>query len=124
MTQLQWIWVNLLYFFLSKEMLESLSTFQFVLVARTAYGRPPFFETRKHLEDRCNFKGNFILSALDNKHLLLRFPLHDDYLKLLLYETLYVHGKLFQFFKWTDDFTPGSDPTVIPIWIEFPVIPH
>lgn len=76
-----------------------------------------------HLFNRCGFKEDFLISPLDNRHLLLRFRNYDDYLHLLLWESLYVHGRIFKFIKWTMDFSPFADSHVLPVWIALPGLP-
>ncbi|MQM00440.1 hypothetical protein Taro_033174 [Colocasia esculenta] len=68
-------------FFSKEEMEASLKPFLFSVVAKTTYGRPAFPEIRSHLVSRCDIKEPFVISAMDNLHLLLRFKCQDDYLK-------------------------------------------
>lgn len=110
-------------FFSADEISASLKPFDFSLVARTPYGRPAFPMIRAHLSQRCAFREDFIISALDTRHLLLRFRNHEDYLKLLLKESLFVHGRLFRFFKWTMSFSPLEDSPILPVWISLPGLP-
>ncbi|MQL90187.1 hypothetical protein Taro_022775 [Colocasia esculenta] len=110
-------------FFSKEEMEASLKLFLFSVIAKTTFGRPAFPEIHSHLVSRCDIKEPFVISAMDNMHLLLRFKCQDDYLKVLLRESIYVQGKLFQFFKWTPLFKPSENPTVVPVWVEFPELP-
>lgn len=110
-------------FFSGEELAASMVPFAFALVARTIQGRPAFPDIRAHLHNRCRLKDDFVISALDSKHLLLRFRNQDDYLQLLLREHLYVHGRLFRFFKWSMQFSPNADSSVLPVWISFPGLP-
>ncbi|MQM21770.1 hypothetical protein Taro_054816 [Colocasia esculenta] len=71
----------------------SLKPFLFSVVAKTAYGRPATPDIRSHLASRCNLKDTFLISTLDNVHLLLRFKCQDDYLRVLLRESLLGHAK-------------------------------
>ncbi|MQL95976.1 hypothetical protein Taro_028647, partial [Colocasia esculenta] len=68
-------------FFSREEMDASLVPFKFSVVAKTTYGCPPIPEIRSHLTARCSIKDPFLISALDNWHLLLRFKSQDDYLR-------------------------------------------
>ncbi|MQM07683.1 hypothetical protein Taro_040524 [Colocasia esculenta] len=110
-------------FFSKEEMEASLKPFLYSVVAKTAYGRPAFPEIHSHLTSRCDIKEPFVISAMDNLHLLLRFKCQDDYLKVLLREFIYVQGKLFMFFKWTPLFKPSEEPTIVPVWVEFLELP-
>lgn len=42
---------------------------------------------------------------------------------MLLKDDLYVKGKLFRFFKWTMKFRPDEEPSIVPVWVEFPGLP-
>ncbi|MQM22504.1 hypothetical protein Taro_055557, partial [Colocasia esculenta] len=79
-------------FFSLEEIHGSCAPLEFALVARTPQGRPAFQDIRNHLSQRFNFKKDFMISALDSRHLLLRFQVEEDYLALLLRESLYVQG--------------------------------
>ncbi|MQL97884.1 hypothetical protein Taro_030581 [Colocasia esculenta] len=109
-------------FFSREEMEVSLVPFKFSVVAKTAYGRPPIPEICSHLISRCGIKDSFLISALANWHLLLRFKSQDDYLRVLLRESLHVQGKLFRFFKWSPLFKLSEEPSIIPVWIDFPAL--
>lgn len=64
-----------------------------------------------------------MLSALDNRHLLLRFQNEEDFLLVLLKESLYVMGRPFFFSKWHVRFSPTEDSHVVPVWVEMPSLP-
>ncbi|MQM04053.1 hypothetical protein Taro_036847, partial [Colocasia esculenta] len=63
------------------------------------------------------------MSALDSKHLLIRFQNKSDYLQVLLKETLQVQGRPFRFFRWSIDFSPHEDSPIVPVWLELPGLP-
>ncbi|MQM03972.1 hypothetical protein Taro_036764 [Colocasia esculenta] len=110
-------------FFSKDEMDASLIPFQFSVVTKMAYGRPAILEIRSHLSSRCSLKDSFLISALDNWHLLLWFKCKDDYLRVLLRESLYVQGKLFKIFNWTAFFKLSEEPSTVLVWVEFPALP-
>lgn len=55
--------------------------------------------------------------------MLLRFQNREDYLQVLLKESLFIHGRPFWFSKWTLNFSPDEDSPVVPVWIELPGLP-
>lgn len=55
--------------------------------------------------------------------MLLRFYNREDYLLVLLKESLFIHGKPFWFSKWTMNFCPDEDSPIVPVWLEFPGLP-
>ncbi|MQL88321.1 hypothetical protein Taro_020879 [Colocasia esculenta] len=72
---------------------------------------------------RLHFSQDFIMSALDSKHLLIRFQNKSDYLQVLLKETLQVQGRPFRFFRWSIDFSPHEDSPIVLVWLELPGLP-
>ncbi|MQM00046.1 hypothetical protein Taro_032778 [Colocasia esculenta] len=110
-------------FFTLEEITTSCKPLQSSVIARTAQGRPPFSDIRAHLVQRFKLQQDFMISALDNRHLLIRFQNNDDFLKVLLKETMYVQGRLFRFFRWSFEFRPDEDSPVISVWLELPHLP-
>ncbi|MQM14809.1 hypothetical protein Taro_047744 [Colocasia esculenta] len=110
-------------FFSLEEVRISCAPFNLAIIACTPVGRPSFQEIRVHLAQRFSFVKDFIISALDGRHLLLRFQDKEDYLKVLLKDTLFVKGYLFRFFQWSMDFSPDEDSSLIPVWVEMPGLP-
>ncbi|MQM11500.1 hypothetical protein Taro_044402, partial [Colocasia esculenta] len=60
-------------FFSADEIAATLKPLQFAIVAKPPYGRPPFQEIKHLLQQRLNLGHDFIIAAMDNHHLLLRF---------------------------------------------------
>ena len=60
-----------------------------------------------------------------SKFLTLRsiptFP--EDYIKLWLKDATYIKDSLFRFVKWSADFKSGAEPSIVPMWIQFPNLP-
>lgn len=110
-------------FFSPDEINTSCRPFDNAIVAKTPAGRPPYHDIRAHLMQRFRFKRDFTLSALDGRHMLLRFQDHEDYLQVLLKDSLFIHGKPFWFSKWTLNFRPDEDSPVVPVWMDFPGLP-
>ncbi|MQL84301.1 hypothetical protein Taro_016810 [Colocasia esculenta] len=110
-------------FFSLEEVRLSCTPLKHAIIARTPVGRPSFQDIRLHLAQRFGFVKEFIISALDGRHLLLRFQDKEDYLKVLLKDMLFVKGYLFRFFQWSMDFSPDEDSSIVPMWVEMPGLP-
>lgn len=82
-------------FFTPEEINLSCKLLEHAIVAKTPLGRPAFQDIRLHFVQRFQLKQDFLLSALDGRHLLMRFQNEEDYLQVLLKESLYVKGKPF-----------------------------
>ncbi|KAF8369557.1 hypothetical protein HHK36_032420 [Tetracentron sinense] len=110
--------------FFSEEENSTLSiSHKLTLVARCAYGRPPLATIKKFMEKSVGVRLAFTVGILDTRHLLFRFSSEDDFLMVWLKEAIYINGYLFRFFKWTPSFIAGIEPSLVPIWVNFPNLP-
>ncbi|MQM17454.1 hypothetical protein Taro_050426, partial [Colocasia esculenta] len=110
-------------FFSPEEVGKSIHTFNMAIIVRCAYGQCSIPEFKSCISQRLLLKVDFIVSTLNHRHLLLRFEVEDDYMKVVMRRSLYIKGLLYRFFKWDPQFDFNADPTVIPIWIGFPMLP-
>ncbi|MQL98843.1 hypothetical protein Taro_031558 [Colocasia esculenta] len=110
-------------FFTREEVSKSIQTLKFALITRCPFGRCSIPDFKSLLSQRMLLKGEYIVSVLNNRHLLLRFEEEEDYLKVIMRRSLYLKGLLYRFFKWDPHFDFNADPTVIPIWIGLPMLP-
>lgn len=110
-------------FFTVDEISLSCKLLDFAIVAKTPLGRPAYQDIRLHLSQRFQLKQDFVLSALDGRHLMLRFQNREDFLQVLLKESLFIKGKPFWFSKWTINFKPDEDSPLVPVWLELPGLP-
>lgn len=102
-------------FFSVEEISLSCKPLEFAIVAKTPLGRPAYQDIRLHLCQRFHFKQDFILSALDGRHLMLRFQNQEDFLQVLLKESLLIKGKTFWFSQWSMNFNPDEDSPIVPV---------
>ncbi|MQM18327.1 hypothetical protein Taro_051314, partial [Colocasia esculenta] len=93
------------------------------IIVKTPQGWPPFQDIRSHLTQRFQLQEDFLISAYDGRHLIIRFRNEADYYKVLLKESMFVHGRLFRFSKWSMDFSPNKDSPVVPVWLHMPGLP-
>ena len=68
-------------------------------------------------------KGNFEIGSIDPRNILIRFSLHEDYVKIWLKDATLIEENLFRFFKWFPAFVPGIEPPVVPVWVSLPGLP-
>lgn len=107
-------------FFNMDEIHVSCRPLELALIARTPHGRPPFQEIRAHLACRFVFKKDYLISSMDRRYLLFCFHHRDDYLQVLLKDSLLVRGKPLTFFKWSINFSTDEDSLLVPVWVEMP----
>ncbi|MQM09837.1 hypothetical protein Taro_042718 [Colocasia esculenta] len=110
-------------FFSKAEVEASLYPLKFAIVVKTPHGQPSYPEIRSHLTNRCDLRESFVISNINQTHLLCRFSSEDNFLKVLLRESLYVMGKLFKFSKWTPSFKPEKESSIVPVWVDLPDLP-
>lgn len=110
-------------FFSKGEIQASLEPLKYAVIAKCSYGRPAFMEIKSCLSQRMNLSSDFVISRLNQRHLLFRFECKEDFLRILIQKHLYIKGFLFRFFRWSSDFDYKADPASAPVWLGFPELP-
>ncbi|MQL67752.1 hypothetical protein Taro_000046 [Colocasia esculenta] len=108
-------------FFTLEEIHASCKPLDLAIITKTPQGRPPFQEIRSHLQQRFKLLADFIISALDGRHLLIRFLNREDYLQVRLKDSMFIQGCPFRFCKWYVSFSPVEDSPIVPVSLELPV---
>lgn len=67
--------------------------------------------------------GELQLGLLDNRHVLLRCTLQEDFLRLYSRPVWYVRGLPMRIFKWSPGFHVERESPIVPVWISFPRLP-
>ena len=70
-----------------------------------------------------DFKGEFELGLLDNRHVLIQLQQQVDYLRLYSRPVWYVKGFPMRIFKWTSSFHVDRESPIVPIWLSLPRLP-
>lgn len=96
--------------------------FRLTLVGKFSHGRPTMERTRL-VFSKLDLKGNFSVSHLDHKHLLIRLEHEGDFTRLWLKELLYVDSFPMRIFKWSASFRADVESSVVPVWISLPNLP-
>ncbi|XP_060216902.1 uncharacterized protein LOC132644331 [Lycium barbarum] len=113
----------------TKKEFEKLSIRQnlpFAGVAKFSYVRPYLNELRKILPIQLEIKGTCPMGYLDERRILLRLSLLEDYATLLSKACeLKVRNRYFpiRFLKWDPWFNPEEETTIAIAWISFPGLP-
>ncbi|CAK9177070.1 unnamed protein product, partial [Ilex paraguariensis] len=68
--------------------------FNLTLKGKCAYGKPSLGVVKEFINSRWLLKGEFIVGVLDPRHILIRFSLYEDYVKVWLKDTTYIEGFL------------------------------
>ncbi|XP_043710535.1 uncharacterized protein LOC122659495 [Telopea speciosissima] len=94
--------------------------FRFSLIAKCAYGRPSIFEVKAGIQSMFHLVADVAISSLDQRPLLLRFVDQSNFVKVWLKEQVHIRGFPFRFFKWSRHFRPGTESSIVPVWVSFP----
>ena len=92
------------------------------LVGRFAAARPSMEVVRKFFVS-LGLKGECDVGLLDQRHILIRPALEEDYTRLFLRRVWFVNNAPMVISKWTMDFKTNQEPSIVPIWVAFPGLP-
>ncbi|KAI5677247.1 hypothetical protein M9H77_08197 [Catharanthus roseus] len=109
-------------FFDKKEINSLAEPFNLSLIGKFSHGRPSLDNLRWEFHT-FGFKGSFTIGWLDSRHVLIRFDLEEDYIRLWLKGSWSLQGYLMRVFKWSVDFQLSAEPSVIPGWIALEGLP-
>ncbi|WMV51851.1 hypothetical protein MTR67_045236 [Solanum verrucosum] len=100
---------------------------KFALIAKFSHGRHELPDLRKILPQQLGFKGECNIGLLENRHVLLRFTLKEDYSAIfsITRRSIKFAGTVipFRIQKWTPSFSPRKETSIAMAWISFPSLP-
>ncbi|VFQ96661.1 unnamed protein product [Cuscuta campestris] len=108
--------------FSDEEIINLSARFVCTIVGRFTKGRPCLISIHKAFE-RIAFENEFIVSLLDESHILINFEYENDFLRCLLRKYWKINGFILKVFRWTHDFDPNIDSPLIPVWISLEGLP-
>ncbi|XP_071906094.1 uncharacterized protein [Coffea arabica] len=107
----------------SEEDIAKLSApFKFAVVGKFSHGRPSLEVIRKACS-AIGFKSNFAVGLLDQRHILIRFCLEEDFLRCWTKGLWSIAEFPMRVFKWSPDFTVSSESSRAPVWIALEHLP-
>ena len=95
--------------------------FKLALVGKFSFGRPPMDVIRKFFIS-LRLKGNSQISLLDNRHILIKLEIEEDYSRIWVRQSLYLNGRGMIIFKWSTEFCCLVESPIVPIWVYFPYL--
>jgi len=108
---------------ISRQELQLLSEpYKNALVGKFSMGRPSMEVLRQFIVS-LGLKGDCPVGLLDDKHVLLRPMLEEDFTRLWFRHTWYIQSKPMTISKWTIDFRPNQESSLAPVWVSFPELP-
>lgn len=109
-------------FFSAKGFPHLAEPFKFSLVGKFSHGRPSMDIIRKVFASM-DLKAEASIGLIDNKHILIRLNLEEDFHRLCLKEIWFIPLFPMHIFKWSHDFHPTAESSVAPVWISFHLLP-
>lgn len=73
--------------------------------------------------DRIGFRQTLKLGLLDDQHILITFDNQEDYQRCFMRCSWTLNGFHMRVTKWTPDFDPKYDNSIVPIWVSFRGLP-
>ncbi|KAH9662191.1 reverse transcriptase domain-containing protein [Citrus sinensis] len=108
--------------FTTEEIAVMAEPFKLALVGKFSFGRPSMDIIRKFFIS-LGLKGNSQISLLDNRHILIKLSLEEDYSRIWVRQTWYVNGRGMRIFKWSKDFRCATESPIVPVWVSLPHLP-
>ena len=68
-------------------------------------------------------KGDVSIGLFDDNHSFIRLTQEEDYMRLFVCCTWYIHSSPMVISKWTPDFKPSHEVSIVPVWVLFPRLP-
>nr|XP_027083663.1 uncharacterized protein LOC113705962 [Coffea arabica] len=108
---------------ISRQEIESLAApFHHALVGRFSAGRPSMEAIRKFFVT-LGLKGHCSVGLLDEKHVLIRPLVDNDYSRLFARRVWFIGKAPMSISKWSINFRSGQELSIAPVWISFPGLP-
>ncbi|KAH0658120.1 hypothetical protein KY289_026868 [Solanum tuberosum] len=99
----------------------------YAILGKFSYDKPDLHELCKVIPVQCEIKGPCNIGLLENKHVLIRLSLLEDYVKMMSTPSYYlkVHNLYCQMkpLKWNPWFVQEEEPSIGVAWISFPDLP-
>ncbi|KAG8380645.1 hypothetical protein BUALT_Bualt06G0037300 [Buddleja alternifolia] len=98
--------------------------YQYSLVGKFSYGNPTMTRLRA-IFMKLGLNKGFKIGVLDHKHIWIRLFDLNDYARVWMKQTWYLDGYPMRVLKWTSEFDPAEESSIMPIWIKiFGLRPH
>ncbi|CAH9069384.1 unnamed protein product, partial [Cuscuta europaea] len=108
--------------FSEEEVSASAEQHKFALVGSFVRGRPAMATLRQEFE-KIGFADSLSLGLLDQRHILLKFGLEEDFQRCWLKQTWIIRGFRMRISRWTPDFRPDVESPIILVWVTFDGLP-
>lgn len=95
--------------------------FKLALVSKLLFARAPMDVIGKFFFFfmSLRLKWNSQVSLLDNRHIIIKLEMQEDYSRIWSWQTQYVNSRGMRIFKWTIDFGCSEESSIVPIRVSF-----
>lgn len=93
---------------------------RFTLIGKFSQGSPPFKVLQTKLS-AFGFKGAVFVGFINFKHVMIKLTNEED--RLWTRQFVHIDGYPMRIFKWTPEFDPKAESSLMPIWVSFPELP-
>nr|XP_027109270.1 uncharacterized protein LOC113729143 [Coffea arabica] len=108
--------------FSEEDIAKLAAPFQFAVVGKFSHGRPNLDAIRKSFTT-IGFTSSFTVGLLNQRHILIRFCLEEDYLRCWTKGWWSIADFPMRTFKWTPEFKVTSESTHAPVWVALEHLP-
>ena len=106
--------------FTSEEVNQMAAAFTWTLIGKFSTGRPAMMDILTSMKKAMTFCDEIFPVALDQRHVLIRFLNREDFVKAYIKSAWFIKGKCMRIFRWSPNFTPGSESTSTSVWVGLP----
>lgn len=96
---------------------------KFTLVGKFSYGYP-VLHTIKNEFYKFNLSGEYFVGILNVRHILIKLSSEQDYLKIWGKGLIWMDKFPMRILKWTMDFNPAVESSIVSIWVKLPELPY
>ncbi|KAL0367745.1 UNVERIFIED_CONTAM: hypothetical protein Sradi_3664600 [Sesamum radiatum] len=95
---------------------------KFALIGKFSHGYPSMNTIRSYFS-KLGLRGAYSIGVINIKHVIIKLHNEDDMSRLWLKQILFIDGFPMRIFKWSPEFNPKIESSVVPVWIRFPELP-
>ena len=96
--------------------------FKLAFVSKFSFYRLPMNVIRNYFVS-LGLKGNLQISLLDNRHILIKLKIEEDYSHRWVRQSWYVNGRGMRVFKWSTNFDCSVESPIVHVCVYFSYLP-
>ncbi|CAM8904324.1 unnamed protein product [Rhodiola kirilowii] len=110
--------------FTSAEYQAASQRFSHTVIAKFLFGRPPFETVKQSMLAAWKIEGRISISSnWDDRHVVIILDNEKDVNEVLTNPLRKIGHTMFRFFKWSPDYNPKKESSIVTEWIRLPGLP-